>query len=124
MAIKNFILKDSYSRIERVDVMKDTETLCFYLTVYKDNTCIDIIVKDMRFACINNAMDRHCLCENVKVLEDGSASICEVCNGTKYIAKNEYNYTFKEALRQDLNIFGVCYNYLMTKPEFINTEEI
>jgi hypothetical protein len=62
-------------------------------------------------------MSKQCTC-NV------DRATCKICEGTGYIAKNEYDDVFKEALKQDVNVLSICYRYLMTKPEFIGTEEV
>jgi hypothetical protein len=120
MGIKNFIVKDSYSRIERVDVTKATKTVDYYLTVYRTSERTEVIAEGIRFTVINNAMDKKCSCTN-----EGTSSItCGICYGTGYIAKNDYDLIFEEALKNDINVLSICYQNLMQRPEFIGTEMV
>lgn len=96
MAIKDFMLKNSYSRIERVSVMKDVETVDYYLTVYKDDSKKEILAKDIRFTTRNDIESE----------------------------KMEYDSIFKEALKENINVLKICYSALMCRPEFINTMEV
>lgn len=132
MGIKHFIVKDSYSRIERVDVMKNTKTVDFYLTVYGSSDKSEIIADGIRFSLFNNPMNRKCSCEGGFIDEtstdaDETAPLvqtqCGICNSTGYISKNDYTDNFEDALKQDINILSICYKNLMTRPEFANTEE-
>lgn len=96
MAIKDFIKKDSYSRIERVDVMKDTKTVDFYLTVYKNSDKSEVVTQGVRFSACNDPVND----------------------------KHDYDDIFEDALKQDINILGICYLNLMSRPEFANTSEV
>jgi len=129
MAIKDFLIKDSYSRIERIDVMKETSTVDFYLTVYKNDSMKDVVLKDMRFSYINNDMAEPCSCSGgvVETLNSSGDIIqtpCEICIGTGYIPQRNYDDFFKDALKSDINILSICYNILKSKPEFANTTEV
>lgn len=121
MAIKDFIIKDSYSRIERVDVMKEISTVDFYLTTYKDSSMNEVIVKNMRYSFLNNNMAKECECVDAQRIEGVP---CLKCNDTRYIAQLDYDNFFKDALKSDVNIIGICYNILKAKPEFANTTEV
>lgn len=135
MAIKNFIMNNTYSRIERVYVNKAEKRTEFYLTVYKDNTCEEKLIQELTYSIENVVQHHKCTCENGFILtptevtdEQGVTEIvnqnvtCEICDGTGYIAQNDFTDIIEPALKIDQNIIAVCYNELMKKPEFDNTE--
>lgn len=95
MAIKDFILKDSYSRIERVDLSKQIKTVDFYLTVYADNSCQSILAQNIRFTAKNDFLN----------------------------SISDYDTFFEKELKTEKNILQVCYEQLSKRPEFINTSE-
>jgi hypothetical protein len=132
MGIKNFIVKDSYSRIERVDVMKDTKTVDYYLSIYKNSNKSEVIARGVRFSVINDPLNKKCSCDggfigestkNEKEADSIIKAKCEVCKGIGYLSKNDYDEIFEDALKQDVNILSICYQNLMSRPEFANTEE-
>ncbi len=96
MAIKGYITADSYTRIERVDVMKDTKTVDYYLTVYKDSDKSEILARDIRFTVKNDSMNKI----------------------------SDYDTIFEPALKTDVNILAICYQQIMQRPEFANTSEV
>jgi hypothetical protein len=125
MALKDYLLTGSYSRIERVDVMKDTETVDFYLTTYTDANCQEIISKNIRYTALNNALAEKCSCDDGFIIdEDNNRITCPVCGGSCYIAKNDYDTYFKDTLKTDLNVLKICYQVLSLRPEFANTTEV
>lgn len=94
MAIKDFMLKDSYSRIERIEINKELKIIVFYLSIYKDEICKETIINNLQFIVSNETT-----------------------------AKN-YTDTFENALKVDINIIKVCYTYLKKRPEFAHTIEV
>jgi hypothetical protein len=105
MAIKNFMLQGSYSRIERIEIGKSNKRITFWLSVYKDDTLKEIVINNMQFSVKNEVEKNQKLNPITQQIEPGDY-------------KMDFDDNFENALKTDENILKACYIYLTKRPEF------
>lgn len=113
MAIKDFVLNDSYTKIEHVFIDKKTKRVEYRFTTYKDSVSKEEIISNSIIVDNTDAI----------IADSITAEFRETIPAV--IAKDgQYDIYFGGKLKTETNIIGACYTHLKTRSEFINTKDI
>ncbi len=137
MAIKDFIISGTYSRIEKLNINKKERKVDCELSIYKDSTLKEVLIPSLSFVFKDDKMSEKCpdclngfiLTDVVKTDAQGVPDTvkenmpCEKCKATGYIEATDFTSQFESTLREDGNLLAICYNMIMQRPEFENTGE-